>query len=337
MLNADRYFSPIPAVREIARELYQLAAAIPLVCPHGHVDPRLLALDEPFPDPADADRDPRPLHGPDAVLAGRADGVARDPARGRRADRDRSPADLAAVRRSLPPVSWNAQRRVAVARVRRRLRHHRAADRRVGHADLRPRFEACLARPEFRPRALFERFSIEVLCTTDAATDTLEWHQHIRESGWTGVVRPTFRPDLAINLRHPNWQAEIGRLGAQTGREITLVRPLHPGPRAAPAVLQADGRHGNRSRRRDALHGRAVASPTPTRSSSARWQAEPHPRTCARFTGHMLIEMARMSVDDGLVMQLHPGSDRNHNQQVFERFGPDRAATSRWRPSTRAT
>src|SRR5262249_22457156 len=83
------------------------------------------------------------------------------------------------------------------------------------------RIEAQLRTPAFRPRALFERFGIEVLCTTDAATDPLVWHQRIRESGWTGNVRPTFRPDLAINLLHPDWSAEIDRLGALTGQEVT--------------------------------------------------------------------------------------------------------------------
>ena len=81
--------------------------------------------------------------------------------------------------------------------------------------------QACLGRPDFRPRALFDRFNIEVLCTTDAATDTLEHHAAIRASGWKGVVLPTFRPDLAINILHPNWHAEIDRLRAQTREAIT--------------------------------------------------------------------------------------------------------------------
>ena len=130
---------------------------------------------------------------------------------------------------------------------------------RVGHADLRPRSRRawpgrsfgrarcssgsasrCCARPMRRP-------------TRSSGTSTSA------QSGWTGVVRPTFRPDLAINLRHPSWRAEIDRLGAQTGPGHHVLRPLHPGARAAPAVLQADGRHGHRSRRRDAVHRRAVA------------------------------------------------------------------------------
>ena len=180
-------------------------------------------------------------------------------------------------------------------------------------------------RPEFRPRALFERFNIEVLCTTDAATDTLEHQQPSATSGWNGVVRPTFRPDLAINILHPNWHAEIDRLRrADRATTITTLRRLHPGARAPARVLQVDGRHGDRPRGRDAVHVPSCRrrGGRPVRPRARR---QGHRRTThARFTGHMLMEMARMSVEDGLVMQLHPGSDRNHNALVFETFGPDR-------------
>ena len=46
----------------------------------------------------------------------------------------------------------------------------------------------------------------------------------------------------------------------------------------------------------------------------------------SRFTAHMLMEMARMSIEDGLVMQLHPGSLRNHNEVIFQKFGLDKGA-----------
>ena len=117
------------------------------------------------------------------------------------------------------------------------------------------RNDASLRRPEFRPRALFERFKIEVLCTTVAATDTLEFHRQIRDSGWSGVVRPTFRPDLAINVRHPQFAGEIGRLSAATGEDITSVRGLCPRSREPARVLQVDGRDGDRPRGRDTVHG----------------------------------------------------------------------------------
>ena len=322
MPHADRYFSPIPAVRAIARELYQLAAAYPLVCPHGHVDPRLLALDEPFPDPASLIVIPdhyvvRMLYSQgvpmEALGIPRVDGgpTETDPRRIWQLF-----ADHFHLFRGTPSGAWLSHEFEDVFGITEALTASSAP--RIYDA-----IQACLLRPEFRPRALFDRFRIEVLCTTDAATDSLEWHQRIRQSGWPGVIRPTFRPDLAINLRHPNWKAEIGRLGAQTGLDITsysvYIQALEQrrqffkqmGATATDHAAETPFTAELSPASAEAIFQRALAGQATTDD-------------LALFTGHMLIEMARMSVDDGLVMQLHPGSDRNHNQQVFERFGPDR-------------
>ena len=91
-------------------------------------------------------------------------------------------------------------------------------------SDLRPDQPRSWPRPEFRPRALFERFRIEVLCTTDAATDSLEHHGKIRASGWKGRVLPTFRPDAAVNILAPAWRKEIEKLGALAGKQITSFK-----------------------------------------------------------------------------------------------------------------
>jgi glucuronate isomerase len=187
------------------------------------------------------------------------------------------------------------------------------------------RMEEQLAKPEFRPRALFERFRIEVLCTTDAATDTLEWHKMIRASGWAGDVRPTFRPDLAINIRHPAWKDEIGRLSALTGREVRDYRTYIRALEQRRAFFKEMGASAT---------DHAATTPFTSELSAAEVTIifERAMKGCATeadgraFTGHMLMEMARMSVEDGLVMQLHPGSDRNHNDLVFGRFGPDRGS-----------
>jgi glucuronate isomerase len=183
--------------------------------------------------------------------------------------------------------------------------------------------EAKLQEPGFRPRALFDRFNIEVLCTTDAATDTLEYHQQIAASGWKGNVRPTFRPDLAINILHPQWSSEIAKLSEQTGQAVTTypiyIRALEQrraffksmGATATDHAVEVPYTaeliaHDVAALFDRALHGKANADDR------------------RAFTGHMLMEMARMSTEDGLVMQLHPGSERNHNALVFEHFGPDR-------------
>jgi glucuronate isomerase len=185
--------------------------------------------------------------------------------------------------------------------------------------------EARLATPEFRPRALFERFKIEVLCTTDAASDSLRHHQAIRESGWKGKVLPTFRPDAVVNLQTPDWQDQIDALGQASGIHIhsfpTFVQALEERRRffqslgATATDLSAESAFtANLSQSdADAIFQRAL-------------RGEATPEDARQFMGQMIVESARMSIDDGLVMQLHVGSVRNHNPLVFEHFGPDKGS-----------
>jgi glucuronate isomerase len=183
--------------------------------------------------------------------------------------------------------------------------------------------EARLAEPAFRPRALFERFDIEVLCTTDAATDTLAQHQAIRASGWSGDIRPTFRPDAVVNLDAAGWRGNIDRLSQVSGIDVDSY----------PAFIQAleQRRAAFKQLGATATDHAAVTAYTERLSpenADVIFQLALRNRATAvdahRFTGHMLLEMARMSIEDGLVMQLHVGSVRNHNDQVYQRFGPDK-------------
>jgi glucuronate isomerase len=322
MLAADRYFSPIPSVRSVARTLYDEFSSLPLVCPHGHVDPKLLALDEQFPDPSTLIVIPdhyivRMLYSQgvpmEALGIPRLDGgaVETDPR-----EIWRRFADHFHLFRGTPSGAWLAHELEGVFGIEEPLASA-SAMRIYDHID------ACLRRPEFRPRALFERFNIEVLCTTDTATDTLEHHKQIRESGWKGVVRPTFRPDLAVNIRHPQWSKEIERLSAATGETVTsytaYIRALENrrrffktmGATATDHAAETPYTGALSSTEVSALFDRALAGKATDADARA-------------FTGHMLMEMARMSTEDGLVMQLHPGSDRNHNEAVFAKFGADR-------------
>ncbi len=200
------------------------------------------------------------------------------------------------------------------------------------------RIEASLRRPEFRPRALFERFKIEVLCTTDAATDTLEFHRQIRDSGWSGVVRPTFRPDLAINIRHPQLAAEIDRLSAVTGEDITSYDGLHPGSREPPALLQVDGRDGHRPRGGDAVHGRHCRRAEATALFERALAGEGHRRRRARLhRPHADGDGAHEH--GGRARDAAASRVRSQSQSRGLRDGSGRiaAATSRCRRSTRAT
>jgi glucuronate isomerase len=322
MLNPDRYFDPSPAVRDIARELYGRAARLPLVCPHGHVDPRILAENSPFPDPAALLVIPdhyvtRMLYSQgvplEALGVPSLDGtpVETDSRRIWRRFAEHMP-----LFRGTPSGCWLRHELADVFGVDEPL------DARNADA-VYDRIDAQLRTDAFRPRALFERFRIEVLCTTDSATDPLTWHQQIRDSGWTGSVRPTFRPDLAINILHPAWSAEMDRLAALTGRTIGDYRTYIAALEARRTFFRAMGASAT---------DHAALTPFTTRLSDhdassifARARSgEATPDDLAAFTGHMLMEMARMSVEDGLVMQLHPGSLRNHNAAVAARFGPDR-------------
>src|SRR4051812_33966539 len=220
MLHPDRYFSPIPEVRAIARALYQRVANLPLVCPHGHVDPRILAEDTPFPDPAALIVIPdhyitRMLYSQgvplEALGVPRRDGgpVERDP----RAIW-RTFASRAYLFAGTPSGAWLSDELERVFGVDEPLTAA-SADR------IYDAIESRLSTPEFRPRRLFERFNIDVLCTTDAASDPLEWHQRLRISDWGGDVRPTFRPDRAIDILHAGWADEIARISELSKIDIS--------------------------------------------------------------------------------------------------------------------
>jgi glucuronate isomerase len=322
VLHEDRFFDADATVRGIARALYEETRGLPLICPHGHVDPALLATDAPFPEPTAL------LIIPDhyifRMLYSR--GVAMEqmgvPTR------DGSPvetdprkiwqtfADHWYLFRGTPTGAWMDQELYEVFGVRTRL-SGRTAQRVYDQVAER------LRSPEFRPRALFERFNIEVLATTDAATDPLHHHQAIRESGWGGRVIPTFRPDAVLRIAQAGWAAEVEALAGASGRSIDsyphFIQALEErraffrslGARATDhAVLEpwterlADDEADRVFRR--ALDGAATAEDQ------------------RRFEAHMLMEMARMSTEDGMTMQLHPGALRDHNQRVFDRFGLDK-------------
>jgi len=182
-----------------------------------------------------------------------------------------------------------------------------------------------LASPEFSPRQLFERFNIEALCTTDAATDTLEHHQAIRNSDWNGNIRPTFRPDGVVNLDAPNWRANINKLSEVSGIDVIDYKSFIQALEQRRVFFKSMGA----SATDHAALTPTTAELTPTEADTIFQRAlkgESNSSDAARFTAHMLMEMARMSIDDGLVMQLHPGSLRNHNDIVFQKFGLDKGA-----------
>jgi glucuronate isomerase len=324
-LEPDRLFEPDPTQRRVARQLYQLVAGLPLICPHGHIDPRLL-VDEDATLGTPADLLIIPDHYVFRMLY--SQGIALESlgiplADGAAVERDHRKiwqvfADSFHLFYGTPTGMWLAQELVEVFGIEQKL----------GSETAQPIYDqiaAKLALPEFRPRALFERFDIEVLCTTDAASDSLELHQAIRRSGWQADIRPTFRPDAVVNLLTPGWKGHIDALSRASGITVhsysAFIQALEKrrvffrsmGATATDHAAQSAYTAELSPRETDAIFERAL------RGGAMREDAN-------RFTAHMLLEFARMSIEDGLVMQLHVGAVRNHNRELSERFGPDKGA-----------
>ena len=323
ILPEDRYFDP--ANRDVALRLYQQIADLPLVCPHGHVDPQLFAdPDFRFGSPAELFITPdhyvfRMLHSQGIALADlgipRVDGgpVETDPRKIWQLF-----ADHYHLFRGTPTGSWLDYSFHFVFGVQDKL----------GSASAQAIYDHIaerLQQPDFQPRALYDRFNIEVLTTTDTATDPLLQHQAIRDSNWNGRILPTFRPDALINLDTPDWHSNLQALGELSGYEIRDLRSYiqaleerrsffrQMGATATDHAALTAYTESLGQREAEALFSRALRS-------------EASAEDAHRFTGHMLIEMARMSVEDGLVMQLHVGSLRNHDPDLQLRFGKDMGA-----------
>lgn len=322
-LNEDRCFSPERAVRERARELYAHVADLPLVCPHGHVPPQLLADPKArFGDPAELFIIPdhyvfRMLYSQGVPME--ALGVpSRD---GTPVEQDRRAiwrrfCEHFHLFRGTPTGLWLKTELIELFGVREKPSAD-SADRIYEHVQAR------LAEEEFRPRALFARFDIEVLATTDAADDDLQEHARMQADGLP--VRPTFRPDGLMRIHQPGWRDGLSRLEARTDRSIEDLDAFRAALRARRDDFRAHGAtasdHGVQSPRIEPLPGREAEALFDRALDGRASEAD-----AERFHAHMLFEMAGMAREDGLVMQLHVGSFRDHHARVHERFGQDKGA-----------
>jgi len=335
VLEADRFFDPDPTVRRVARELYDETRTLPIVSPHGHVDAGVLARNERFAEPAALIIQPdhyilRMLYARGIPLEAlgvprRDGGGGGGGAGGGGAPVETDPckvwqrfADHYYLFRGTPTGAWLDYELHEVFGVRDRLSGETAAR-------VYDEVAEKLASPEFLPRALFERFNIEVLATTDSASDSLDHHLTIRGSGWKGRVIPCFRPDAVFRIAAPEWPAELEALGREHGAPLVdyaeFVRALEDRRTFFKSMGATATDHG-------VLEPYTTWLP-PDEAETVFQRARQGDVTAAderRFTAHLLMEMARLSVRDGLVMQIHAGALRNHNHLVFERFGPDRGA-----------
>ncbi len=324
-LPDDRYFDPDPRQKEIAQRLYDRVKNLPLICPHGHVDPRMFAgPNYSFGSPADLLIIPdhyvfRMLYSQGIPLEKL--GIPRRD--GGQVERDHCKiwqtfADNFFLFRGTPTGVWLAHELVSVFGIEEKLTSESAAR-------IYDQIVAKLATPEFRPRALFERFNIEVLSTTDTATDSLEQLRAIRTSGWKARIVPTFRPDAVVNVDTLGWHKNIDALSKISGVDVRDYRYFIQALENRRAFFKSMDATATDHAAQTAYTGELSAAEADAIFQRAlRGTATADDAT--RLTGHMLIEMARMSVEDGLVMQFHSGSFRNHNPLVFERFGADKGA-----------
>jgi glucuronate isomerase len=326
-LPADRYFGPDPQQKHVALGLYEGVAGLPLLCPHGHVDPRIFAdPNYTFGNPTELLVTPdhyvfRLLYSQgipvEALGLPRRDGA--------RVDTDprkvwQTFADNFHLFRATPSGLWLTHELASLFGVEYRLRGDSAQY-------IYDQIAERLRQPDFTPRCLYERFNIEALTTTDAVSDNLAHHQAIRDSGWQGRVIPTLRPDGVVNLDAPGWRQNIIALGAACGFEIGGYRAFLNALRQRRAFFKSMGATATD-------HSALTAFTTELEESEAEaifqraLRGAATASDAARFTGHMLIELAGMCLesDDGLVMQFHAGSLRNHNPLFFDRFGPDKGA-----------
>jgi glucuronate isomerase len=326
-LHPDRFFDPDPAIRRAARDLYDETRELPLVCPHGHVDPSLLALNALFPEPTALLIIPdhyifRMLYSRGVPLEDLGipsrDGtpVERDP----RTIWQRV-ADHWHLFRGTPTGVWMAHELHELFGVREKLSSESAAR-------IYDQVAERLRGDDFRPRTLFERFNIELLATTDAAADPLPHHRAIRESDWTYGSRrvvPTFRPDALFRIASPSWPADVRALETAGGVSITSCESLVAALAERRRFFKSLGATATDHGVVEPFTAQLGAEDAEQLFQRAR-NGEATPADQRRFEGHMLMEMARLSTEDGLVMQLHAGSLRDHNRALFERFGLDKGA-----------
>ncbi|HVV28488.1 MAG TPA: glucuronate isomerase [Rhizomicrobium sp.] len=320
-LDPHRYFPADPAQRRIAAELFAHIEKLPIVSPHGHTDPAWFADDAPFEDAVSL------LLWPDHYLLRLlySQGVSLESIGLAPLDGDAGPVETDRRRiwrrfashyhvfRGTPCRAWLDHTFLEVF----------GLDRAFGPETADHYYDAInerLATPAFRPRALFERFNIEVIATTETSLDPLKHHEAIAASGWKGRVLTTLRPDEITDPDHEQFRQALAALAGITGEDTTTWKGYLRAIENRRAFFRAHGATATD-------HGHLTAqtadlSPAEAEALFAKvvgGKADAGAREL--FRAQMLTEMARMSVEDGMVMQIHPGCWRNHNAELYRRHG----------------
>lgn len=321
--NSDRLFPSDAGVRAIARELFTLVEKLPIISPHGHTDPSWFSLNENFANATELFISPD--HYVYRMLY--SQGIGLDelcvPKHGVYPKTDRRAAwrifaENFYTLRGTPSYMWlnHVFSEVFGFDI---LLNKQSADL---YYD---KINDALATDEFKPRALFERFNIEVLATTESPIDTLEYHKAIRESDWSGNVITAYRPDNVIDPEFEGFQKNLEIMSSLSGEDCFSYKGYIKAHQKRRAFFKSMGATSTD-------HGHPTAKTVKLSSSRAEALFEKiischfDAVDAEVFRGHMLCEMARMSLEDGLVMQIHPGAYRNHNKKIFDKYGRDKGA-----------
>lgn len=322
LIDPDLLFPAEERTRSIARKLYAEVKSLPIVSPHGHTDPSWFALNEPFPDPA------RLLIVPDHYIfrmlfsqGVRLEDLGVPALDGSPVETDgrkiwRRFAENYHLFRGTPTRIWLDYVLSDLFGISEPLTA-KTAD---AHYDT---IAEHLQRDDYRPRALFERFNIEAIATTEGALDDLKWHAMIRDSGWKGRVVTAYRPDSVIDPDFENFGENLDRFGEITGCDTGNWQGYLDSHRSRRAFFKSFGATSTD-------HGHATAETANLSDAAAEElfnrirSGSEDERERRLFRAQMLTEMAKMSLDDGLVLQIHPGSWRNHSLSMLKKFGRDK-------------
>lgn len=321
LLDDNRLFPIDPSTRSLAKELYSEVRSLPIISPHGHTDPRWFAENEAFPDPAQLFVAPdhyvfRMLFSQGINLSDlgvpRIDGGETE-TDGRKIWR--LFAENFHLLRGTPSRMWLDHAFETVFGIDKRLGPD-TADEIYDH------IAECLAKPEFRPRALFDKFNIEAIATTENPLDDLRWHEMIRSSDWNGKVVTAYRPDNVVDPEFEGFSTNVEQLGALTDCDTSTWEGYLQAHRVRREYFKSYGAtstdHGHATARTE-NYSQAAAADLFAKALAGKTTAE----EADAFRGHMLTEMARMSIEDGLVLQIHPGSYRNHSSTILNIHGRD--------------
>lgn len=322
ILNEDRYFSSIPEVRKIARQIYDSIKDLPIISPHGHVDPSIFVDNKPFPNPTQLFLIPdhylfRMLYSQGIPM----ESLGISTINGSKVETDPRKiwqifAENFYLFYGTPSWVWLSYEFSVVFGIKEKLSSETA--QRI-YDELQEKINS----PEFLPRNLFERFNIEVLSTTDAASDDLIHHKKILESGWGKRIIPCFRPDAVTDPLNSKWKDNIELLGQAVGYEIYNFSRFIDALRERRLYFKSMGATST---------DHAVIIPYTAEISDSvaeqifqnALQRKVDESSAYLFIENLLMKMAEMSIEDGLVMQIHPGAYRNHNSIIYGKFGPDK-------------